>query len=78
MKGIMNFKFWIGHKLKSLNTWKRVCDLRQRGEYEKLLREGIDPIQAKAKIKKNIINYQEELRKEMGQKTEGSGCRRVS
>ena len=49
-----------------------------KSEYEKLLREGIDPIQAKAKIKQNIINYQEELRKEMGQKTEGSGCKRVS
>ena len=67
----MNFEF-------SILNWAQAASLRQRGEYEKLLRDGIDPIQAKAKIKQKIVNYQEELRKEMGQKTEGSGCRRVS
>ena len=64
------------HDIYSNQVDKKIAAFKS--EYEKLLREGIDPIQAKAKIKQNIINYQEELRKEMGQKTEGSGCKRVS
>ena len=64
------------HSIYSNQVDKKIAAFKS--EYEKLLRDGIDPIQAKAKIKQKIVDYQEELRKEMGQKTQGSGCKRVS
>ena len=78
-----NFELWIGHKLQACASGggeNRINTIRT--EYEKIANDPnksqLEKAEARQRAKQEIVDYQNELRSNIGQRTTGSGCQRLS